>query len=118
MFSTFLASLGKAAEKRRMRKERQEELMSEGPSWKHRRRLIYLSYLLGAGMIVFGAVTYLTDTQVGSQMVIGGVGLITVILTAYTGFAAYEDTKLWNNKDNYFIRMGEGNPEDSEKNPE
>jgi hypothetical protein len=46
-------------------------------------------------MIVFGAVTYLTDTQVGSQMVIGGVGLITVILTAYTGFAAYEDTKLW-----------------------
>lgn len=66
-----------------------------GPSWKHRRRLIYASYVLGAGMIIFGAMTYLTDTQVGSQMVIGGVGLITVILTAYTGFAAYEDTKLW-----------------------
>jgi hypothetical protein len=46
-------------------------------------------------MIIFGAITYLTDTQVGSQMVIGGVGLITVILTAYTGFAAYEDVKLW-----------------------
>jgi hypothetical protein len=86
------------------------------PSWKHRRRLIYASYVLGAAMIVFGAVTYLTDTQVGSQMVIGGVGLITVILTAYTGFAAYEDTRLWN-KDNYFIRMGEGNPE-SDKNPD
>jgi hypothetical protein len=66
-----------------------------GPSWKHRRRLIYASYVLGAGMIIFGALTYLTDTQVGSQMVIGGVGLITVILTAYTGFAAYEDVKLW-----------------------
>jgi hypothetical protein len=66
-----------------------------GPSWKHRRRLIYSSYILGSAMIIFGAVTYLTDTQVGSQMVIGGVGLITVILTAYTGFAAYEDTKLW-----------------------
>ena len=65
------------------------------PSWKHRRRLIYASYALGAGMIIFGAITYLTDTQVGSQMVIGGVGLITVILTAYTGFAAYEDVKLW-----------------------
>ena len=65
------------------------------PSWKHRRRLIYASYALGAAMIIFGAITYLTDTQVGSQMVIGGVGLITVILTAYTGFAAYEDVKLW-----------------------
>jgi hypothetical protein len=68
----------------------------DGPSWKHRRRLIYASYVLGAGMVIFGAMTYLTDTQVGSQMVIGGVGLITVILTAYTGFAAYEDTRLWN----------------------
>ena len=70
-----------------------------GPSWKHRRRLIYASYVLGAGMIIFGALTYLTDTQVGSQMVIGGVGLITVILTAYTGFAAYEDVKLWKDEE-------------------
>jgi len=84
------------------------------PSWKHRRRLIYASYVLGAGMVIFGAVTYLTDTQVGSQMVMGGVGLITVILTAYTGFAAYEDTKLWD-RDNYFIRMGESPPEEELK---
>jgi hypothetical protein len=66
-----------------------------GPSWKHRRRLIYASYGLGAGMIVFGAVTYFSDTQVASQLVIGGVSLISIVLTAYTGFAAYEDTKLW-----------------------
>jgi hypothetical protein len=65
------------------------------PSWKHRRRLIYASYALGAAMIVFGAVTYITDTQVGSQLIVGGVALITIILTAYTGFAAYEDAKLW-----------------------
>jgi hypothetical protein len=71
-----------------------------GPSWKHRRRLIYASYLLGAGMVIFGAVTYSTDTQVGSQLVIGGVGLISVILTAYTGFAAYEDVKLYRNENN------------------
>jgi hypothetical protein len=70
-----------------------------GPSWKHRRRLIYLSYALGAGMIIFGAVTYTLDTQTGSQLVIGGVGLITVILTAYTGFAAYEDVKLWKDQE-------------------
>jgi hypothetical protein len=88
-----------------------------GPSWKHRRRLIYASYVLGASMVIFGAVTYLTDTQVGSQMVIGGVGLITVILTAYTGFAAYEDTKLWS-RDNYFVRFGEKAPEDDSENPD
>ena len=74
----------------------------DGPSWKHRRRLIYASYILGACMIIFGAITYLTDTQVGSQMVIGGVSLISIILTAYTGFAAYEDTRLWN----HYSRFG------------
>lgn len=67
----------------------------DGPSWKHRRRLIYASYALGATMIIFGALTYASDTGIGSQMVAGGVALITIILTAYTGFAAYEDTKLW-----------------------
>ena len=70
-----------------------------GPSWKHRRTLIYAAFLIGAFMIGFGAVNYATDTQVGSQLVIGGVGLITVIITAYTGFAAYEDTKLWKKDD-------------------
>jgi hypothetical protein len=71
-----------------------------GPSWKHRRRLIYASYILGAAMVVFGAVTFYSDTQVGAQLVIGGVALITVILTAYTGFAAYEDVKLWKDEGN------------------
>jgi hypothetical protein len=71
-----------------------------GPSWKHRRRLIYVSFGLGAGMIAFGAVTYLTDTQVGSQLVIGGVALISIILTAYTGFATFEDIKLWKEEPN------------------
>jgi len=70
-----------------------------GPSWKHRRRLIYASYLLGAAMIIFGAITYWSDTQVGAQLVIGGVALVSVILTAYTGFAAYEDVKLWKNEE-------------------
>jgi predicted signal transduction protein with EAL and GGDEF domain len=64
------------------------------PSWRHRRRLIYASYILGAGMIVFGAITYLTDTQIGEQMVIGGVALISIILTAYTAFATMEDVKM------------------------
>jgi polyferredoxin len=67
----------------------------KGPSWKHRRRLIYLSFLLGTGMIVFGGFTYSTDTQVASQMVIGGVALLSIILGAYTAFATFEDVKLW-----------------------
>jgi hypothetical protein len=46
-------------------------------------------------MIIFGAITYWSDTQVASQLVIGGVSLISIILTAYTGFAAWEDTRLW-----------------------
>lgn len=66
-----------------------------GPSWKHRRRLIYGAYGLGALMIGFGAVTYLTDTQVASQLIVGGVSLISIVLTAYVGFSAFEDTKLW-----------------------
>jgi hypothetical protein len=49
-------------------------------------------------MIIFGAITYASDTQVASQLIIGGVSLISIVLTAYTGFAAYEDIKLW--KDN------------------
>jgi len=65
------------------------------PSWKHRRRLIYLSFALSVGMITFGAFTWRTDTQVASQLIIGGVALISIILTAYTAFATFEDVKLW-----------------------
>jgi hypothetical protein len=61
------------------------------PSWKHRRRLIYASYVIGAGMIIFGAFIYYSDTQVASQMIIGGVSLISIILTAYTAFATMDD---------------------------
>ena len=72
------------------------------PSWKHRRRLIYASVVLAFGMIIFGAVTYWSDTQVGAQLVIGGVALISIVLTAYTGCAAYEDTRIWTRKSGGF----------------
>jgi polyferredoxin len=65
------------------------------PSWKHRRRLIYGSFALSVGMILFGAFTWRTDTQVAQQLIIGGVALLSIILTAYTAFATYEDVKLW-----------------------
>jgi len=64
------------------------------PSWKHRRRLIYLSFCLSAFMIVFGAVTFASDSSISRELVIGGVALISIILTAYTAFATYEDVKI------------------------
>jgi len=63
------------------------------PSWKHRRRLIYLSFALSAFMIFFGAITYEADSSVSRELIIGGVALISIILTAYTAFATYEDVK-------------------------
>lgn len=65
--------------------------MGTGPSWKHRRRLIYSSYSLAAFMVLFAASIYKTDTQVASQLIIGGVSLISIILTAYTAFATLDD---------------------------
>jgi hypothetical protein len=70
------------------------------PSWKHRRRLIYASLIFSFGMIIFGALTYRTDAEVSSQLVIGGVALVSIILTAYVSFATYEDVKLWKDDEN------------------
>lgn len=46
-------------------------------------------------MIIFGAFTYASDTGVAQQLIVGGVALLTIILTAYVSFATYEDVKLW-----------------------
>lgn len=42
-------------------------------------------------MILFAASIYRTDTQVASQLIVGGVSLISIILTAYTAFATLDD---------------------------
>lgn len=65
------------------------------PPWKHRRRLIYATCVLAAAMIVFAAATFRSDTNVAGQLIVGGVSLLSITLTAYTGFAAWEDRKLW-----------------------
>lgn len=51
-------------------------------------------------MIVFGAVTYASDSSVSRELIIGGVALISIILTAYTAFATYEDVKIRKREDN------------------
>jgi hypothetical protein len=66
-----------------------------GPSWNFRRKLIFGSYRVGVVMIAFGMFTFFWDRQVSVQMVVGGVALISIILTAYTASATLEDVKLW-----------------------
>lgn len=74
---------------------KEEQTNSSGPSWNFRRKLIFGGYRVGVLMIVFGMATFFWDTNVSVQMVIGGVALISIILTAYTASATFEDVKLW-----------------------
>lgn len=67
-----------------------------GPSWKFRRKLIFASFRLGFAMVIFGGVMFLVDQfGVGVALITGGVSLISIILTAYTATATFEDVKLW-----------------------
>ncbi len=80
--------------------QRVQELEGSKPSWKHRRRLIYGATILGAVMILVGILSvawdeYGWDRQATSELIIGGVALISIVLTAYVGGASYEDTRLW-----------------------
>ena len=68
----------------------------QGPSWKFRRKLIYGGFRLGVAMIVFGALTVLVDQfGVGVTLITGGVSLISIVLTAYTAAATWQDTKIY-----------------------
>ena len=82
-----------------MKKSRKEVLAEEAvhgrPSWKYRRRLIFVSFYLGVAMIVFAAATFFFDTQVGVELIVGGVALITLVTGAYIAGATVEDIKLW-----------------------
>lgn len=72
---------------------------ASGPSWNFRRKLIFAGYRLGALMVIFGMFTFFWDTQVSVQLVVGGVALISIILTAYTASATIEDVNLWKSGD-------------------
>jgi len=73
----------------------QEGEDTSGPSWKYRRKLIYGGYRLGFVMILFGMGTFFFDKEVSVQLVVGGVALISIILTAYTASATFEDVNLY-----------------------
>ena len=72
---------------------------SPGPSWKFRRKLIFGAYRLSVAMIIFGAATFFFDTGVSNNLVTGGIAILTIIITAYTATATWQDIKF--NKDSY-----------------
>jgi len=59
--------------------------------WKFRRQLIFGGYRLSVAMIVFGAVTFIWDTQVSSTLIVSGTSMISIILSAYVAGATIED---------------------------
>ena len=65
--------------------------MLEGdPRWRHRRRLVYGTVAFAALMVLVGALDW-SDRQVSSQLVIGGVSLITLVLSGYVFAATFDD---------------------------
>lgn len=69
------------------------ETNTRSDNWRFRRRLIYGAYRLSVAMIIFGAGTFFWDTGVSNNLVTGGIALLTIIVTAYTASATYEDVK-------------------------
>lgn len=67
----------------------QEPTHDPDDRWKNRRRLVYGTFLLSVGMIVVAAFDF-TDRQVSSELVTGAVALISIILSAYVGFATLD----------------------------
>jgi len=62
--------------------------------WKHRRRLVYFTVGFATCMILIGALDW-SDRQVSSQLVIGGVSLVSLILSGYVFAATFDDR--WSN---------------------
>ena len=75
-------------------------IMSQ-PSWKNRRRYIFASFIIGAVMLIASSVAVLSGLMTDvSDLVTGGVALITLILTSYVFAATWESTKLHKKEEN------------------
>jgi uncharacterized membrane protein len=71
------------------------------PSWKNRRRYIFASFVIGGFMLVSGSIAALTGNMADiSDLVTGGVALISLILTSYIFGAVWEDKSLHNKEEN------------------
>jgi len=65
-------------------------LLKGDPRWTHRRRLVYATVGLAFLMIIVAMFDW-TDRQVSSQLTMGGVSLLSIVLGAYVGFATVDD---------------------------
>jgi hypothetical protein len=54
--------------------------------------MIYATVGVAFTMLLVAMLDF-TDRQVSSQLVVGAVSLLSIVLTAYVGFATYEDTR-------------------------
>ncbi len=64
------------------------------PSWKIRRRYIFAAFSLGAVMLIAGsAAVLLNNDSATSDLITGGVALVTLVLTSYIFGAVWEDRK-------------------------
>ena len=62
------------------------------PSWKIRRRYIFVAFSLGALMIIAGSIaTLMNNDSATIDLIAGGVALVTLVLTTYVFGAAWED---------------------------
>jgi hypothetical protein len=65
-------------------------LLRGDPRWTHRRRLVYGTCILSWAMILTAMADF-TDRAVSSALVAGAVSLLSIVLTAYTVTATYDD---------------------------
>ena len=64
------------------------------PSWKIRRRYIFAAFSLGALMLISGSIAVLLNNDSAtSDLITGGVALVTLVLTSYIFGAVWEDKK-------------------------
>ena len=62
------------------------------PTWKIRRRYIFAAFSLGALMLTTGSVAVLLNNDSAtSDLITGGVALVTLVLTTYVFGAVWED---------------------------
>ena len=70
------------------------------PSWKNRRRYILASFVIGGLMLIASTIVALGGNGSDvSDLVTGGVALISLILTSYIFGAVWEDKSLHNSKE-------------------
>lgn len=96
MLNAFVNALNNFKQDRKKQKEISDKALASGPSWRHRRRLIYGAYVVAILMIAYGSLNIvIAMSEAGVQLIIGGVALLSIILTAYTAVATYEDVRIW-----------------------